>query len=115
MPQRDFGIPRFTTYDEGILRLYGNHFPPGHTDAASVIRLALRYRSSDSLLRHFKIPRYAEIVDYPGNEFARSAHAGSRITCASWSRQMNGLLQGQRWWAAKWRQLCDGLDHGARR
>lgn len=29
----------------------------------------------------------------------------------SWSRQMNGLLQGQRAeWAAKWRQLCDGLD-----
>jgi predicted YcjX-like family ATPase len=29
----------------------------------------------------------------------------------SWSRQMTGLLQGQRGeWSAKWRQLCHGLD-----
>ncbi len=29
----------------------------------------------------------------------------------SWSRQMTGLLQGQRAeWSARWRQLCAGLD-----
>ena len=29
----------------------------------------------------------------------------------SWSRQMNGLLQGERVeWAAEWRRLCHGLD-----
>ncbi|EBY6504309.1 YcjX family protein, partial [Salmonella enterica subsp. enterica serovar Agama] len=51
VPQRDFGIPRFT-YDEGILQLYGN--PPAWptpTRGVSEIRLALRYRSNDSLLR----------------------------------------------------------------
>ncbi|MGS8640081.1 YcjX family protein, partial [Salmonella enterica subsp. enterica serovar Infantis] len=49
--QRDFGIPRFT-YDEGILLLYGN--PPDWptpTRGVCFIRLALRYRSNDSLLR----------------------------------------------------------------
>lgn len=42
VPQRDFGIPRFT-YDEGILQLYGN--PPAWptpTRGVSEIRLALR-------------------------------------------------------------------------
>lgn len=72
VPQRDFGIPRFT-YDEGILQLYGN--PPAWptpTRGVSEIRLALRYRSNDSLLRHFKDTStlYLEIVDYPGNGYS---------------------------------------------
>ncbi len=29
----------------------------------------------------------------------------------SWSRQMTGLLNGQRGeWSAKWRMMCEGLD-----
>ncbi len=111
VPQRDFGIPRFT-YDEGILQLYGN--PPARptpTRGVSEIRLALRYRSNDSLLRHFKDTStlYLEIVDYPGEWLLDLPMLAQDYL--SWSRQMNGLLQGQRAeWAAKWRQLCDGLD-----
>ena len=68
IPQRDFGIPRFT-YDEGLAQLYGD--PPAWptpTRGVSEIRLALRYKSNDSLLRHFKDTStlYLEIVDYPG-------------------------------------------------
>ncbi len=51
IPQRDFGIPRFT-YDEGLAQDY-----------------------------------------------------------LSWSRQMTGLLNGQRGeWSVKWRMMCEGLD-----
>ncbi|VTP69057.1 Predicted ATPase [Leclercia adecarboxylata] len=53
VPQRDFGIPRFT-YDEGLAQLYGSPPTwPTPTRGVSEIRLALRYRSNDSLLRHF--------------------------------------------------------------
>lgn len=51
IPQRDFGIPRFT-YDEGLAQLYGD--PPAWptpTRGVSEIRLALRFKSNDSLLR----------------------------------------------------------------
>ena len=68
VPQRDFGIPRFT-YDEGLAQLYGQPpVWPTPTRGVSEIRLALRYRSNDSLLRHFKETStlYLEIVDYPG-------------------------------------------------
>lgn len=43
IPQRDFGIPRFT-YDEGLAQLYGD--PPAWptpTRGVSEIRLALRF------------------------------------------------------------------------
>lgn len=54
VPQRDFGIPRFT-YDEGLAQLYGSPpTSPTPTRGVSEIRLALRYKSNDSLLRHFK-------------------------------------------------------------
>ena len=68
VPQRDFGIPRFT-YDEGLAQLYGSPPTwPTPTRGVSEIRLALRYKSNDSLLRHFKDTStlYLEIVDYPG-------------------------------------------------
>lgn len=69
VPQRDLGIQRFT-YDEGLASLYGT--PPNWptpTRGVSEIRLALRFRSGDSLLRHFKETStlYLEIVDYPVN------------------------------------------------
>jgi predicted YcjX-like family ATPase len=69
VPQRDFGIPRFT-YDEGLAQLYGTPpVWPTPTRGVSEIRLALRFRSQESLLRHFKETStlYLEIVDYPGN------------------------------------------------
>lgn len=56
IPQRDFGIPRFT-YDEGLAQLYGD--PPAWptpTRGVSEIRLALRFKSDDSLLRTLRIP-----------------------------------------------------------
>ena len=68
VPQRDFGIPRFT-YDEGLAQLYGSPPTADPTRGVSEIRLALRYKSNDSLLRHFKDTStlYTEIVDYPGS------------------------------------------------
>ncbi|QKJ87250.1 YcjX family protein [Paramixta manurensis] len=111
VPQRDMGIQRFT-YDEGLSQLYAQ--PPAWptpTRGVSEMRLAIRYRSRDSLLRHFKETStlYLEIVDYPGEwlldlpMLAQDYH--------SWSRQMTGLLQGDRAeWAKPWRALCAGLD-----
>ena len=111
VPQRDFGIPRFT-YDEGLAQLYGQPpMWPTPTRGVSEIRLALRYRSNDSLLRHFKDTStlYLEIVDYPGEWLLDLPMLAQDYL--SWSRQMTGLLQGQRAeWSARWRQLCAGLD-----
>ena len=111
VPQRDFGIPRFT-YDEGLAQLYGE--PPAWptpTRGVSEIRLALRFRSNESLMRHFKETStlYLEIVDYPGEWLLDLPMLAQDYL--SWSRQMTGLLQGQRAeWSTKWRQLCEGLD-----
>ena len=111
VPQRDFGIPRFT-YDEGLAQLYGQPpVWPTPTRGVSEIRLALRYRSNDSLLRHFKETStlYLEIVDYPGEWLLDLPMLAQDYL--TWSRQMTGLLQGQRAaWSARWRQLCEGLD-----
>lgn len=81
------------------------------TRGVSEIRLALRYRSNDSLLRHFKDTStlYLEIVDYPGEWLLDLPMLAQDYL--SWSRQMTGLLQGQRAeWSTRWRQLCAGLD-----
>ncbi len=111
VPQRDLGIQRFT-YDEGLAQLYGN--PPGWptpTRGVSEMRLALRYRSNDSLLRHFKDTStlYLEIVDYPGEWLLDLPMLAQDYL--SWSRQMTGLLQGDRAeWSTEWRKLCADLD-----
>lgn len=94
VPQRDFGIPRFT-YDEGLAQLYGD--PPAWptpTRGVSEIRLALRFRSNESLMRHFKDTStlYLEIVDYPGEWLLDLPMLAQDYL--SWSRQMTGLLQG---------------------
>ncbi len=111
VPQRDLGIQRFT-YDEGLAQLYGN--PPSWptpTRGVSEMRLALRYRSNDSLLRHFKDTStlYLEIVDYPGEWLLDLPMLAQDYL--SWSRQMTGLLQGDRAdWSAAWRKLCADVD-----
>ncbi len=77
----------------------------------SEIRLALRFRSNESLMRHFKETStlYLEIVDYPGEWLLDLPMLAQDYL--NWSRQMTGLLQGQRAeWSTKWRQLCEGLD-----
>ena len=56
VPQRDFGIPRFT-YDEGLAQLYGSPPTwPTPTRGVSEIRLALRYKSNDSYCATLKTP-----------------------------------------------------------
>lgn len=85
IPQRDLGIQRFT-YDEGLAQLYGA--PPAWptpTRGVSEIRLALRYRSNDSLLRHFKDTSTL----YPGRDHgpaARRAAAGAQRPCLAEGR-----------------------------
>lgn len=106
VPQRDFGIPRFT-YDEGLAQLYGQPpMWPTPTRGVSEIRLALRYRSNDSLLRHFKDTStlYLEIVDYPGEWLLDLPMLAQDYL--SWSRQMTGLLQGQRADSPSRRRRC---------
>ncbi|WP_033790212.1 YcjX family protein [Pantoea septica] len=111
IPQRDMGTARFT-YDEGLAQLYGT--PPAWptpTRGVSEMRLALRYRSQDSLLRHFKesATLYLEIVDYPGEWLLDLPMLAQDYF--DWSRQMVGLLQGDRArWAQPWRELCASLD-----
>ncbi|WP_428943117.1 YcjX family protein [Pantoea sp. FN060301] len=111
VPQRDMGIQRFT-YDEGLAQLYGT--PPSWptpTRGVSEMRLALRYRSRESLLRHFKETStlYLEIVDYPGEWLLDLPMLAQDYL--SWSRQMTALLRGDRAdWSARWLKLCENLD-----
>lgn len=111
VPQRDMGTARFS-YDEGLAQLYG--IPPAWptpTRGVSEMRLALRYRSQDSLLRHFKETStlYLEIVDYPGEWLLDLPMLTQDYL--DWSQQMLGLLQGDRAeWARPWRELCASLD-----
>ncbi len=84
---------------------------PTPTRGVSEIRLALRFRSSDSLLRHFKETStlYLEIVDYPGEWLLDLPMLEQDYL--SWSRQMEGLLQGDRAeWAKPWLALCQQCD-----
>jgi len=111
VPQRELGTPRFT-YDEGLAQLYGTPpMWPTPTRGVSEMRLALRYRPDESLLRHFKdtATLYLEIVDYPGEWLLDLPMLAQDYL--SWSRQMVGLLQGDRaGWSAQWRSLCAELD-----
>ena len=111
VPQRDLGIQRFT-YDEGLASLYGT--PPNWlspTRGVSDILFLLCFRSGDSLLRHFKETStlYLEIVDYPGEWLLDLPMLEQDYL--SWSRQMAGLLQGDRaQWAKPWLALCQQCD-----
>lgn len=111
VPQRELGTPRFT-YDEGLAQLYATPpMWPTPTRGVSEMRLALRYRPDQSLLRHFKdtATLYLEIVDYPGEWLLDLPMLAQDYL--SWSRQMTGLLQGDRQsWSASWRALCQDLD-----
>lgn len=111
VPQRDLGVARFT-YDEGLTQLYGE--PPTWpipTRGVSEIRLSLRYRSNESLLRHFKNTStlYLEIVDYPGEWLLDLPMLDQDYL--TWSRQMIGLLQEERrTWAHAFLELCRQCD-----
>ncbi|MCC8378268.1 YcjX family protein [Xenorhabdus sp. PB30.3] len=111
VPQRDLGVPRFA-YDENIAALHNTPpYWPIPTRGVSEIRLALRYRSEDSLLRYLKDTStlYLEIVDYPG-EWLLDLPMLEQSYLA-WSRQMNGLLKGSRAeWAKPWLELCKQCD-----
>ncbi len=111
IPQRDLGIARFN-YDSGLAQLYQQPPEwPTPTRGISEMRLALRFRSQDSLMRYFKETStlYLEIVDYPGEWLLDLPMLGQDYL--SWSQQMVGLLQGDRAArAAQWRELTLGLD-----
>ncbi|MBD2813766.1 YcjX family protein [Xenorhabdus sp. Flor] len=111
VPQRDFGVPRFA-YDENIAALHNTPpYWPIPTRGVSEIRLALRYRSEDSLFRYLKETStlYLEIVDYPG-EWLLDLPMLEQSYLA-WSRQMNELLKGERLsWAEPWLALCKQCD-----
>ncbi|MCG3461832.1 YcjX family protein [Xenorhabdus bovienii] len=111
VPQRDFGVPRFA-YDENIAALHDTPpYWPIPTQGVSEIRLALRYRSEDSPLRYLKETStlYLEIVDYPG-EWLLDLPMLEQSYLA-WSRQMNGMLKGERAdWAKPWLELCQQCD-----
>lgn len=111
IPQRDMGIARFN-YDSGLAQLCGRPAQwPTPTRGISEMRLALRYRSADSLLRYFKdtTTLFLEIIDYPGEWLLDLPMLGQSYT--AWSQQMMALLQGERGQrAARWRQLTAALD-----
>ena len=109
--QRDFGLQRFT-YDQGLAQLYGS--PPSWptaTRGVSEMRLAIRYRSANSVLRHIKETStlYLEIVDYPGEWLLDLPMLAQDYL--SWSRQMTEMINGARVeWSAEWRSRCAKLD-----
>ncbi|MDR0219292.1 MAG: YcjX family protein [Enterobacteriaceae bacterium] len=131
VPQRDFGVPRFA-YDENMSALHNT--PPDWpipTNGVSEIRLALRYRSENSLFRHLKETStlYLEIVDYPGEWLLDLPMLEQNYL--AWSRQMSGLLKGNKSkeerskgerakedsskgeradWAKPWLELCKQCD-----
>jgi len=111
VPQKDFAIPRFH-YDEAIHSLYGD--PPSWptpTRGVSEIRLALRYRSNDSFLRHFteRSSLYLEIIDYPGEWLLDLPML--ELDYLGWSEKMEQLLQGNRLiWAKEWLDLAKTCD-----
>ncbi|MDR0807150.1 MAG: YcjX family protein [Enterobacteriaceae bacterium] len=111
IPQRDLGIPRFN-YDEGLASLYGT--PPSWptpTRGVSEIRLALRFRSNDSLLRHFTTHStlYLDIIDYPGEWLLDLPMLEQSYL--QWSHHMNSIRQGERaTWAKAWLNLCAKCD-----
>ncbi|NIF21987.1 YcjX family protein [Candidatus Pantoea multigeneris] len=111
VPQRDMGTARFS-YDEGIAQLYSTPPTwPTPTRGISEMQLALRYRPQNSLLRHLRdtATLYLEIVDYPGEWLLDLPMLAQDYL--SWSRQMVGLLQGERGeLAATWRRLCQDFD-----
>ena len=85
IPQRDFGIPRFT-YDEGLAQLYGD--PPAWptpTRGVSEIRLALRFKSNDSLLRLTR-PRF----DF--RALGKACYNGSSEMVSNLSTSLVGVL-----------------------
>lgn len=110
-PQQNLGIPRFT-YDEGIAQLFGTPPTwPTPTRGVSEIRLALRYRPSDGLIRHFKetATLWLDIVDYPGEWLLDLPMLAQDY--AAWSRQMTALLTGERATGSeRWRRSVAGLD-----
>jgi len=111
VPQRDLGIPRFA-YDEGLAAIYGTPPQwPTPTRGVSEIRLALRYRTNHSLIRHLKesATLYLEIVDYPGEWLLDLPMLEQDYF--SWSQQMTDLLTGDRAeWAQPWLALCQQCD-----
>ncbi len=109
--QRDLAISRFT-YDEGIRQLYGQSpVWPTPTRSVSEIRLMLRFRSRQSIWRHFQplSTLYLEIVDYPGEWLLDLPMLDHDYL--SWSQQMMSLLQGERAkWGSRWLELCQQLN-----
>lgn len=109
--QRDLGLQRFT-YDQGLAQLYGS--PPAWptaTRGVSEMRLAIRYRSASSLLRHIKdnSTLYLEIVDYPGEWLLDLPMLAQDYL--TWSRQMTDMIKGSRTeWSKAWRDACSQLD-----
>jgi predicted YcjX-like family ATPase len=89
-----------------VRRRSGRRRPAGERNSSGAAlplqRIAARHFKETSTL-------YLEIVDYPGEWLLDLPMLAQDYL--SWSRQMTGLLQGQREaWSARWRQLCDGLD-----
>ncbi|CAK9884984.1 MAG: putative protein YcjX [Candidatus Erwinia impunctatus] len=109
--QRFLEIPRFT-YDEGMAQLMSTPPEwPSPTRGIGEIRLAIRYRSQSSLLRHLKqhSTLYLEIIDYPGEWLLDLPMLEQDYF--TWSAQMLTLLKGARGeWAARWQQLCAEFD-----
>ena len=75
-------------------RSYMAIHPPGQRQRAASAKFAsaLRFKSNDSLLRHFKDTStlYLEIVDYPGEWLLDLPMLAQDYL--SWSRQMTGLF-----------------------
>lgn len=86
--------------------------PPGKRQRAASAKFAWRYAINRTIrCCAFKDTStlYLEIVDYPGEWLLDLPMLAQDYL--SWSRQMTGLLNGQRGeWSAKWRMMCEGLD-----
>ena len=109
-PQPDDTVPRFD-FERQLAAMTGPEpFWPEGTRHVSQLRLSLRVQSR-GMMAGWRGPQvlHLDIVDYPGEWLLDLPMLAQDYF--SWSRQMTGLLNGQRGeWSAKWRMMCEGLD-----
>lgn len=112
MPQPDMHIPSFR-YDVAIEQLCGDPpIWPQATNGISEIRLAIRYKSKNPLLKHISPINtlYVDIIDYPGEWLLDLPLL--ELSYEEWSKQIATAceLEPRLSLSEKWRGFLDTLD-----
>jgi len=112
MHHPDMHIPAFR-YDDSISKLYDNPPTwPQPTSGISEIRLAIRYKSSNTMLKHVAPVHtlYLDIIDYPGEWLLDLPLL--ELSYEAWSQQIAQLCQQEPRLSLseEWRRFLNNLD-----